>query len=250
MQRASFYRANGTVPVGFDCCWGNRLADQPTIHRLLRGAGYRTAFMGKAHMANHPEELTDRDARREPDELLGALRGCLARRAAGETTAELFGDQACQQAYLRHQTGADEAAEISWTNIDDINRRSGGAVDFFHEPERMAEAGRAFVGRAVDAGVPIVGLALAGKGPSVARGGFKVVNIQFDPKPADTPPGWHRTETVDFLVVVAGKVVLSLDKGQTTCAKGDVIVQRNSNHGWQNPFDEPCICVGMLHALK
>ena len=82
------------------------------------------------------------------------LRGCLARRAAGETTAELFGDQACQQAYLRHQTGADEAAEISWTNIDDINRRSGGAVDFFHEPERMAEAGRAFVGRAVDAGVP------------------------------------------------------------------------------------------------
>ena len=146
VQRASFFRANGTVPVGFDCCWGNRLADQPTIHRLLRGAGYRTAFMGKAHMANHPEELTDRDARREPDELLGALRGCLARRAAGETTAELFGDQACQQAYLRHQTGADEAAEISWTNIDDINRRSGGAVDFFHEPERMAEAGRAFVG--------------------------------------------------------------------------------------------------------
>ena len=154
VQRASFFRANGTVPVGFDCCWGKRLADQPTIHRLLRGAGYRTAFMGKAHMANHPEELTDRDARREPDELLGALRGCLARRAAGETTAELFGDQACQQAYLRHQTGADEAAEISWTNIDDINRRSGGAVDFFHEPERMAEAGRAFVGRAVDAGVP------------------------------------------------------------------------------------------------
>ena len=102
---------------------------------------------------------------------------------------------------------------------------------------------------APDGGAPGA-LALAGKGPSVAAGGFKVVNIQFDPKPADTPPGWHRTETVDFLVVVAGKVVLSLDKGQTTCAKGDVIVQRNSNHGWQNPFDEPCICVGMLHALK
>ena len=84
VQRASFFRANGTVPVGFDCCWGKRLADQPTIHRLLRGAGYRTAFMGKAHMANHPEELTDRDARREPDELLGALRGVSRRQAADE----------------------------------------------------------------------------------------------------------------------------------------------------------------------
>jgi quercetin dioxygenase-like cupin family protein len=50
----------------------------------------------------------------------------------------------------------------------------------------------------------------------------------------------HRTESIDYGIVLAGKVVLALDDGsETALAAGDVVVQRGTNHAWANPGDEP-----------
>jgi len=53
-------------------------------------------------------------------------------------------------------------------------------------------------------------------------------------------PFMHRTETVDFGIVLDGELVLILDEGETTLHKGDIVVQRGTNHAWSNRSDKPC----------
>ena len=50
----------------------------------------------------------------------------------------------------------------------------------------------------------------------------------------------HRTETVDYGIVLAGELVLIVDEGETVCRAGDIVIQRGTNHGWANRSDKPC----------
>ncbi|KAF3918261.1 hypothetical protein ABW21_db0201582 [Orbilia brochopaga] len=57
------------------------------------------------------------------------------------------------------------------------------------------------------------------------------------------PPGAgvpvHRTGSIDFGVVVEGELELILENGRTQLYRqGDVIVQRETAHGWRNPSQE------------
>jgi quercetin dioxygenase-like cupin family protein len=52
------------------------------------------------------------------------------------------------------------------------------------------------------------------------------------------PPGvvspMHRTQSVDYGIVLEGEVVLVLDDSETTLRPGDVVVQRGTAHRWEN----------------
>lgn len=50
----------------------------------------------------------------------------------------------------------------------------------------------------------------------------------------------HRTETVDYGIVLEGELVLIMDEGETTVRAGDIVVQRGTNHGWSNRSDRNC----------
>jgi hypothetical protein len=50
----------------------------------------------------------------------------------------------------------------------------------------------------------------------------------------------HRTETVDYGIVLEGELVLILDEGETTVRAGDIVVQRGTNHGWANRSGKAC----------
>lgn len=50
----------------------------------------------------------------------------------------------------------------------------------------------------------------------------------------------HRTETIDYGIVLEGELVLILDEGETVCRAGDVIIQRGTNHGWANRSNSNC----------
>ena len=50
----------------------------------------------------------------------------------------------------------------------------------------------------------------------------------------------HRTETVDYGIVLEGEVVLIMDEGETTVRAGDIVIQRGTNHGWANRSDRNC----------
>ena len=49
---------------------------------------------------------------------------------------------------------------------------------------------------------------------------------------------FHRTMTVDHIMMISGEVTLLLDKGEATLRAGDMLVQRNTNHAWLNPTDQ------------
>jgi quercetin dioxygenase-like cupin family protein len=50
----------------------------------------------------------------------------------------------------------------------------------------------------------------------------------------------HRTETVDYGIVVEGELTLILDRGETTIQAGDIVIQRGTNHAWANRSGGNC----------
>jgi len=59
-------------------------------------------------------------------------------------------------------------------------------------------------------------------------------------------PAMHTTRTVDYIVLLSGKVTLLLDEGEVDLEPFDVVVQRGTNHAWANHGDEPALLVGIL----
>ena len=54
-------------------------------------------------------------------------------------------------------------------------------------------------------------------------------------------PGMHTTDTLDFMVVLEGEVVLGMGGGsETTVRAGDYVVQRGTPHRWRVASEEPC----------
>jgi naringenin degradation protein FdeH len=47
----------------------------------------------------------------------------------------------------------------------------------------------------------------------------------------------HRTQTLDYVVMIDGELVLLLDDSEVTLKPGDVVVQRGTNHAWENRSD-------------
>lgn len=58
---------------------------------------------------------------------------------------------------------------------------------------------------------------------------------------ADSPhPLMHRTESIDYGIVIEGEMTLVLDRGEALLKPGSVVVQRGTNHAWANRSDRPC----------
>src|SRR5512144_1220649 len=63
---------------------------------------------------------------------------------------------------------------------------------------------------------------------------------------ASRHPGMHKTETVDFALVLSGEVWALMDEGETLLRAGDTLVQRGTNHAWSNRSDQPCLVAFIL----
>lgn len=53
-------------------------------------------------------------------------------------------------------------------------------------------------------------------------------------------PLMHRTESVDYGVVIEGEITLVLDEGEVTVRPGSVVIQRGTNHAWANRSGRVC----------
>jgi mannose-6-phosphate isomerase-like protein (cupin superfamily) len=53
-------------------------------------------------------------------------------------------------------------------------------------------------------------------------------------------PLMHRTESVDYGVVIEGEMTLVLDDSEVLLPQGSVVVQRGTNHAWANRSGKPC----------
>jgi naringenin degradation protein FdeH len=70
----------------------------------------------------------------------------------------------------------------------------------------------------------------------------------------EIPPGndttKHKTDTIDYYVILDGELYMTLDEGEVLCRKGDVIVQRSTNHGWDNRSGKPALFAEVLIDAK
>ena len=53
-------------------------------------------------------------------------------------------------------------------------------------------------------------------------------------KRAGKHPGMHRTQTVDYAIVLEGEIWAVMDEDETLLRAGDVLIQRGTNHAWAN----------------
>ena len=61
-------------------------------------------------------------------------------------------------------------------------------------------------------------------------------------------PGMHKTHTIDYAVVVSGRIDLLLDEQEVTLQAGDTVVQRGTFHAWANRYAKPCLVAFILVA--
>jgi quercetin dioxygenase-like cupin family protein len=74
---------------------------------------------------------------------------------------------------------------------------------------------------------------------------FRVV--EFGPGVA---PRNHRTDSVDYAVVMSGEIDMDLDGTVVKLKAGDVLVQRGTIHNWINRGTEPCVIAFTLIDAK
>jgi mannose-6-phosphate isomerase-like protein (cupin superfamily) len=60
----------------------------------------------------------------------------------------------------------------------------------------------------------------------------------------------HRTDSIDYAVVISGEIDMELDIGSVHLKAGDVLVQRGTIHNWVNKGTEPCVIAFTLVAAK
>lgn len=50
----------------------------------------------------------------------------------------------------------------------------------------------------------------------------------------------HRTQSIDYGILIEGRLDMELDSGELVHLKpGDIVVQRGTNHAWVNNYPEP-----------
>jgi quercetin dioxygenase-like cupin family protein len=73
------------------------------------------------------------------------------------------------------------------------------------------------------------------------RAVFRV--IEYGP---GVTPRNHRTDSIDFAVVISGEIDMELDDEVVHLKAGDVLVQRGTIHNWVNNSDKPCVIAFVL----
>ena len=56
----------------------------------------------------------------------------------------------------------------------------------------------------------------------------------------------HKTETIDYIVLLKGDVTLILDEEEVNLNPFDVVIQRGTNHAWVNNGTEPALLIAVL----
>jgi mannose-6-phosphate isomerase-like protein (cupin superfamily) len=67
--------------------------------------------------------------------------------------------------------------------------------------------------------------------------------IKYEPGVA---PRNHRTDSIDYAVVISGEIDMEMDGATVHLKAGDLLVQRGTIHNWINRGTEPCIIAFIL----
>ena len=62
--------------------------------------------------------------------------------------------------------------------------------------------------------------------------------------------GFHKTDTIDYAIVIEGEIYALMDEGEKLMKTGDVLIQRGTSHAWSNRTDKPARVAFILIDAK
>ena len=71
--------------------------------------------------------------------------------------------------------------------------------------------------------------------------------VEFGPGGA---PRNHRTDSIDYAIVMSGEIDMEIDDEVVHIKAGDVLIQRGTIHNWVNKGTEPCVIAFVLIDAK
>ena len=80
----------------------------------------------------------------------------------------------------------------------------------------------------------------------IAADAFEKVGAAHHRVDTTKHPAMHKTETVDYIILLKGDVTLILDEEEVDIKPFDVVVQRGTNHAWVNNGTEPALLIAVL----
>ena len=80
----------------------------------------------------------------------------------------------------------------------------------------------------------------------IAADAFEKVGAAHHRVDTTKHPAMHKTETIDYIILLKGDVTLILDEEEVDLKPFDVVVQRGTNHAWVNNGDEPALLIAVL----
>jgi len=136
-------------------------------------------------------------------------------------------------AVRRLVTGLDEQGRSAV--LFDDSKSGDGPQLLWHSPVNPADnAGRE------DAG------AIAFSGEMFRSPGSMFMLFELPPAGPDDAPFIHTTNTIDYIVVLKGRIELSLEAGSVELDPGDCVIQRGTVHSWRALDGKPAVSVGVL----
>ena len=80
----------------------------------------------------------------------------------------------------------------------------------------------------------------------IAADAFEKVGAAHHRVDTTKHPAMHKTETIDYIILLKGDVTLILDEEEVDLKPFDVVVQRGTNHAWVNNGTEPALLIAVL----
>ena len=80
----------------------------------------------------------------------------------------------------------------------------------------------------------------------IAADAFKKVGAAHHRVDTSKHPAMHKTDTIDYIILLKGDVTLVLDDEEVDLKPFDVVVQRGTNHAWTNNGTEPALLIAVL----
>ena len=84
----------------------------------------------------------------------------------------------------------------------------------------------------------------------IAADAFEKIGAAHHRVDTSKHPAMHKTETIDYIILLKGDVTLILDEEEVNLKPFDVVVQRGTNHAWVNNGKEPALLVAVLIDSK
>jgi mannose-6-phosphate isomerase-like protein (cupin superfamily) len=70
-------------------------------------------------------------------------------------------------------------------------------------------------------------------------------NFMITKMPVGVGRFMHATDTIDYLIILSGRIVLELEAGEAEVGPGDLIVDRGTVHSFRNDGPDPVVMAGV-----